>query len=456
MKRFLDFLSSHNLTQVIKNPNFLLMLAVFNVTVLMNYHDMIWRRPIIIGVVFIMAGFSFLNLRFWWAAMVTIIINFVLYLDKFPRLANHSNIELFVCLIFISTLIWKWRKPNFSIPPRLISNIFRVSLVTIYFYTGFHKLNSDFFNPCVSCVNQINEQFFENFTRVKTTLPAAVSVFFQYATIFVEMILPFGLFWRQTRTVTAILLLGFHAYLGFTVFSDFQAFAIFMIIGSTLDFEKKPDARIGSALRLYILTAMVVLFLKPFLFKFFKDSDFVNFIHGSIFNVGVIFFFVIYFRNNRAVESSLPKPYFTYPILVIFVISCWSMKAYFGFGNSANLTMFSNLMTESSRSNHLLIDTKKTKITDWEEDNVLILELHDTLKYTEKEGYKLPIIEFRYLANLYAKRYPKTAINCTFVYKNDTIFVPDLKKSEYVKTKWWYQYINFRKIQPEGPNKCLW
>ena len=104
----------------------------------------------------------------------------------------------------------------------------------------------------------------------------------------------------------------------------------------------------------------------------------------------------------------------------------------------------------------MLIDTKKTKIFDFEEDNLLILKLHDTVKNEKLEGFKLPVIEFKCVAKRWTDKYPDLKINATVVYQNDTLQIDDLKKTKFIETKWWYHYVFFRKIQPEGPNGCYW
>ena len=423
----------------------------------MNYHEMIWNKPVIVSVVFVLVGLSFLNFRFWWASVAVLAINFVLYIDNLPRLANHSNLELFACMIFIFVLLRKIYNPAFTIPPVLVSWLFRVSLVTVYFYTGFHKLNTDFFNPCVSCVNQINEQLYANFTGNRIQLSAEFSRFFQYSTIFIEMILPFGLLWHKSRNLTTATMLFFHFYLAFSVFADFEAFALFMLIGCMIDFNQKTiDKKILMSFKVYQFLVLLVIFIKPIMHWIIRNMSIVDFIHGIIFNIGILIFFITFIKNNQTKEDRISRKQLVFPLVFIVLISMWTLKAYVGLGNSANLTMFSNLLTEKSRSNHLLIDTQKTKIFDFEEDNVLILKTHDTLKKHKLENYKIPISEFRYVSRIYSERFPDVKLNFTILYKNDTIVIPDLKNSEYMTTKWWYQYINFRKIQAEGPNKCIW
>jgi hypothetical protein len=103
----------------------------------------------------------------------------------------------------------------------------------------------------------------------------------------------------------------------------------------------------------------------------------------------------------------------------------------------------------------LIIDTKKTKLFDFEEDYVHILQLHDTLKKTELKNAMLPLTEFKFRSNMWCKKY-NVKLNCVLVYKNDTIVIPDLKNSKFYKTQWWYRYLYFRRIQPNGPNECVW
>ena len=77
------------------------------------------------------------------------------------------------------------------------------------------------------------------------------------------------------------------------------------------------------------------------------------------------------------------------------------------------------------------------------------------MKNNKLENFKLPLIEFKFKSTEWCKKYD-VKLNCMVVYKNDTIVVPDLKNSVFNEKKWWYKYLSFRKIQPEGPNECYW
>jgi hypothetical protein len=442
-------------TGLVSNPNYLMLLAFFNGALIMNFHSLYKRDITLIAIMLFFGIISMINFRFWWASLINILLAINHFSEKFPRLANHSNLEFFIGIIILTLLFAKILNPRFRIPGNLVSNIFRISIVTIYFFTGFHKLNVDFFNSDVSCVTKINTYAFSIFSS-KQSVTAEMSTIFQWATIFIEMLLPFGLLWKKTRKLSAIVLLFFHLYLGLTVFADFSALACFLILGCLIDFDAvKFDRKAPAYIRVYLIFIILATIMKPFLEKYVIDRH-VPYIHGGIFDIGTILFFLYYFRKYHAVTQNPNRRRYMLPACCCLLISLWSMKTYVGLGNSANLTMFSNLVTETSRSNHLLIDTRKTKIFDFEENNLFILKIDKRLRMEKVEGFILPVNEFHYRASNWVKKHPKWKISCTVVYKNDTTIIPDLSKTDFVRTKWWYRYMNFRKIQPEGPCKCLW
>ena len=441
----------------LSNPNYLVLLAVFNVAILLAFQSMLWKNPVLFVVFFSSVLLSFLNYKFWWATILNVILSFYLLASNFPRQANHANVEFFIEIAILLILLFKIFDPKLKISGNLLGYLFRVFVVTFYFYTGFHKLNTAFFNPCVSCVNEVNEYILGSFIGHKISLSVGLSLFFQYATLFIEMILPFGLLWHQTRKYTAIVLVFFHFYLNFAVYADFSGLAGFLILGCVLDFEstsikKQPI----NALKIYLFFSMSALILKLILMKMHVKLFYLDFIFGAFFNIGWMIFFYIIFKNYEEKMYHFHKKHLLIMTICIVATSCWTLKTYIGLGNAGNFTMFSNLMTEKSRSNHLIIDTKKTKLFDFEEDNVLILKLHDTLKKGKLENYRLPLIEFKYFSKKWCDRYPKLQINATIVYKKDTLVIPDLRKTEFATTKWWYRYVFFRKIQVEGANECYW
>lgn len=442
--------------KMLNNPTYLMLLCLFNCAILLNYNFVVWES-LIPSLAIFFTILTLFNPKFWWANIVNVGLSLLFLIRHFPRMANHCNIEVIVEMIILGLLFTKIVFPKFRLSGNLIQQIIRISLITIYFFTGFHKLNTDFFNPCVSCVNGINERIIGNFTGIELKLPENWSYFFQICTIFIEIILPFGLLHFKTRKWAAIILLGFHCWLSFVYFADFSGLASFLIIASIIDFENvNINSKLWNALKIYIFFTVFAVIVNAVCIKKGFSMDEKYFVQGTIFNIGWFVFMLVFFKNYSEKQKCFNKKHLPILAFCFLIINFWALKTYIGLGNSANLTMFSNLLTEKSRSNHLIIDTKKTKIFGFEEDNLLVLKIHDSLKKDSIVGYKIPIIEFKYKTKCWLKRYSTTKLNATVVYKNDTIDIPDLKKSEFNDAKWWYKYINFRKIQPEGANKCYW
>ena len=456
MQPFLETVKGKIKSVTLTNENYLLLLALFNCALLMNFHELYWKKPIMTILLFIIVGITFMNYRLWWATIINIGISLFYFTTRFPRLANHANIEFFIAILILSIFVYKIIYPKLKIAPDLIAWIFRISVVTIYFYSGFHKLNTDYFNPCVSCVNKVNEYIIGNLTGTDFKISENISRFFQYTSIVMEMLIPFGLFWKVTRKMTALLLLFFHFYLNLAVYSDFGALAVFLIIGCVLDFESRTiHDKISKAIRYYIFFTLLTFGVKLILIKYKFNPYYLGFIQGLFFNLGGVIFFYHFFTNFKDKSYSINKRHLFILSTCFILISFWTLRTYIGLGNSGNFTMFSNLVTEETASNHLLIDTRKTKIFNFEEDNVIILKIHESFRKERLEGIKIPVSEFKFLCKKWTSS-SRIKLNCTLVYKNDTIVIDDLRKSEFAKTQWWNRYLYFRKIQTEGPNKCRW
>ncbi len=422
----------------------------------MNFHKLIFKNPIIILVIIAFVLFAIINIKYWWATAINCIISISLLIVKFPRIGNHSTIILVFSIALIILFFLKFIHWKVNLDSDFISYFFRIFIVTVYFYTGFHKLNSDFFNPCVSCVNEINNYTISNFINSRFVITSNWSRFFQFFTIFIEMILPFGLLFHKTRKYSGIALLVFHFYLSFSVFADFSLIALFLIFGSLIDFNKKNDfVKLTNAIKIYLIFIIASVLSTYFMQRFLIDLYKFSFYNGVIYSIGFGFLLFVFIKKYYTRIYYYKKSYNRYLILIVFIISFWTLKTYIGLGNAGNLTMFSNLVTEKENSNHLIFDTRKLKLFDFEEDNIELLYLKNSNIKENFVGYKIPVVEFNYLVHYWCENY-KDAVSCKLIYKGKIIEIKDLRKSQFNNCKWWYKYLFFRKIQVKGPNECRW
>lgn len=432
------------------------MFAILNGAILMNFHNNYYKLPISLFFLIFFTAYSIYNPKQWVSLIFSCCFSIYYLLEFFPRIGNHSVVILFASICVLLLFILKIFNKKTLLNPNFLSYFFRIFTVTIYFYTGFHKFNTDFFNTCVSCVNEINEYTLSSVLGFPFKVTESFSRFFQISALILECIVPFGILFHKTRKYSIIILLLFHSYLALSVFADFSSVALFLLVGCMIDFEENVLSNKTILVLRFYLTMIILSVLFPFLLlKTTILKSQYDFIKGVVFLFGYITFIFHFLRNYTIKKQQFHLKYFLSLFLVFITISFWTLKSYIGLGNAGNLTMFSNLVTEKSMNNHFLIDTKKTKIFNFEEDNVYIVKMENPFVREKYNGYKIPVSEFRFLVNYWSTHFEKP-IPCELIYKNKKYTFEDIKTSEFKETKWWYKYLSFRIIQTTSPNKCRW
>lgn len=442
---------------MVNRPGYQLQWVLLCVALMLNFNLIIWDYPIILvgflGMMLLVYDFQ----KFWWGGILVCFASMVHLIPYFPRMANHCNLEVFIVLVIFSLFALKIFKPLKFLTPDFVSAAFRISLITIYFYTGFHKLNYDFFNTEVSCVNGIHEKFVQNFSGLREPIRPTLSRFFQLFTLCLEIILPFGLLWQITRRWIIWIFFGFHFYLSFIYYFDFTGFAIFILMGTWVNYQtfEWTPSRIR-VIKWYAAMSIIIMLFNSVLMEVDVRLDKRYFISGILLNLSILLFLFEFFKKTETTNGLHLTLVHRWMLAgIVLLINLWAFRPYLGLGNTGNLTMFSNLITEKSRNNHILINTNKTKLTDLEEDLVLILKIHHSLKGDGLENFYLPLSEFNFRV-AQAKSKFQHPIPATIVYANDTLHFDDITLWENHQPKWWQKFITFRKIPKERPCPCLW
>lgn len=408
-------------------------------------------------IVFILVCLLYIDhIKHWWASVLCLALFLLVAGRSFPRLANHGNLEVLLCISFF--IVYARRIiTGKGISSAALTNCFRYSLITIYFIAGFHKLNSGFFTTSGSCSAYVTQGLNLLFFDRHIVYPDILVRLLQFGTIAIEMVVPFGLLFQSTRKITAWTLLIFHFYLSLCGFSNFSAFAAFLIAGCIVNLNEQPGLKQLKAVKIYILftimAAIAAYLSRKFGWGTRQDSLIVN---GIIYNIGM--FYLFYNLLHKCTVAPIRNNTGTLPLIFAVLITLWGLQGYVGLSNTSTLTMFSNLVTEKSRSNHFIINTRYTKIWEFEEDYVAILKLPaQEMEWGTRykiENYDLPLIEFKKLARHWSDT--KEKISCTILYKGKTIYINDLANSEFSDTEWWYRFLFYRRIPKEGINQCMW
>lgn len=443
------------------SDGYYVLLTLFNCSFLLSLGAGYWEHQNTTAFIIIMIVLQFLSKKFWFTTFLSFIPFYVIKAPLFPRLTNHGNLQVFIGIIIIIYVISAIKRHSHSFAnTTVLQNIFIYTLATLYIVAGIHKLNLGFFNLDSSCTHHVSFVLNTFLYGDEYSSSLIITRISQVLTLFFELIVPLGFLFHNTRKPSIWLMVFFHAGMSLFGFSNFSALAGFLLCGCIIDFKGNQVyyKSVKKGLKAYIIFSIASVVLSYSITRLeILNVQYVRIYNGLIFNIGWLIFFTILITNTK-----IAKQYRTisrYDIILVMLIIIWGGQAYLGLSNAGNLTMFSNLETEKSRSNHLLFDTNKTKIWSFEEDLVTILKLPEHLKWQGSIPLdymcKLPLIEFKTQANQWVKS-NEHPLELTISYKDQVIYIKNLKESEFSDVKWWYRYIYFRKIPKEGNSECLW
>ena len=380
-------------------------------------------------------------------------------LEKFPLLANHSNVLLFVCLFLMPNQVRRCLGSNDRTAQTIASARWLVLLV--YFFAGFHKLNTDFFNAEVSCAFNKMQDYISVFQLEVEKLPASIQRFVPLSVVVME-ILPAILFlWWRTQKIGVLMILLIHALLAPVGFADFSC------VGQSLLFLfVAPDAMSRIPGRKY-MSAMAGIFIFMHLFLArdrIEEGDTVHrYKEGAILMAAWAPIWFGWFRSGvGGTNMVFPKVWWHWATVGFLVF--FAMNNYLGLRTAGTLSMFSNLTTEGERSNHFLLGSNPIKIFGFQEDVIEVLEsdrrIRNRFRRALREGNKVPKIEFARIVERVQSRNFRS-IDLTVRYEGQVYTTSDLANSEEFATvfdvPWWQKkYFQFRRIQPEPPQRCCW
>ncbi len=166
---------------------------------------------------------------------------------------------------------------------------------------------------------------------------------------------------------------------------------------------------------------------------------------------------MIFSSSRRPVWGGVPvlnqhMPKFMFVFLVLLFL--YGMTSYLGLRTAGNFTMFSNLRTEGTSPNHLLLRSNPIKVWGYQEDVVRLKEIRNARWL---EGKSLPVVEFRKRISEWTQ--VGRTVPLVLEYRGETYSTEDIVRDPVWRTEkrnWEMMLLAFRVIQPEGPNQCTW
>lgn len=326
-------------------------------------------------------------------------------------------------------------------------------LIIMYFYGTLHKINTDFLNPLSSCSVAMWHRFeFPDFIAQS----AAIDSLTMYGTLMVEATALVLLLTRRFRWWGIVLGVSFHGFLGFLPPGRIVAFSLLSILLHSLflpkdSLERFANGVVGRMLAPALASPLrrIALGLAGLLIGLMVPRD----LTWGLLLIAIVGFVAVYGREPAAPTTKGPRWLVSPAVLVNLLAVAFLLNGaspYLGFKTGQTISMFSNLVTEGGRSNHLFLPN--VRLFDYQDRVATILETnHPALAQWKREGYKL--VEFHVLD--YLARSPGTSV--TFMVDGQIYaHTPEkpLASVSRLPHRWLRNLMVFRPVVLKSPRKC--
>jgi hypothetical protein len=301
------------------------------------------------------------------------------YLYRMPVPSNNQTMAFFMNISILSVLgleIVKHRSLRIdrTIAYERLRVVARALLAVMYFYGIFHKINTDFLNPDVSCASAL----YEPLTR---SLGLDQSIAGRYlaigATFVLEGIALVCLFWRRYFWLGLVLGMGFHYVIPISGYSWYMDFSALVLALYRLSVPREVSAGFYSSVVAllrkvplptpgYSAVLLLLILLGISAVVVFQIADYYPprakklLWHSSWLLIWAVVGGAMMVLITRAALLALPYDEASRPPqplwLFIFpgVLFVQSLSPYLGLKTESSIAMFSNLHTEGGRTNHLV------------------------------------------------------------------------------------------------------
>jgi hypothetical protein len=253
----------------------------------------------------------------------------------------------------------------------------RALLAVMYFYGIFHKINTDFLDPRVSCAVALYMPLADGFGLQHNLVGKYLAI---WSTFIVEAIAIVALYWKRYFAVGLLLALMFHFVIPISVYSWYMDFSSLVLALYILSVPREVSAQfydrcaglfrrlrdrfgsVGQALPFGVVIGAAVALVA--VLASFSSRPTISPFHAyqSVWVLmWVVYGGITMLLLADAALTHLPwrgqtgprRPLWLYAVpATLFVISA---APYVGSRTEASIAMFSNLHTEGGTSNHLLI-----------------------------------------------------------------------------------------------------
>lgn len=455
-------------------PAWFLVFSQLYLSALLLHYGKRWRDPEVTVAVLIVVLWAALKPRRIEPFIVAQLLVLTTTVVDYPRIANHAAVQMFIA-IFVLIVVLSSVVRRCRLPCDHIASGLRGLAVVLYFYVGFHKLNTGFLNPATSCANwyhrKLLDSAFDYGGPLEDVFPVFLIQWSPKLAVAAELVAFVLLLFRPTLLLGLCVALPIHLYVSLSGFVDFSSLMhSIMFLFLPVAVVSRPGVR--RTLSAYHVVALGIAVVTHYMVAEWDSGiGAIRTFQGVAYDaavlavVAVVAFAIRSEPRREAVPMAESNEgvglvwhrWWKYPVFPAVVL-LWGALPYIGLSTNGSLTMFSNLVTASGYNNHVIVDTEFTDGFGFQDDLVQVIdmepELADNFRYSPV-GDLVTRSEIAIQVRRTAREQDRPLMG--FLMENgEPTFYADLRASPYNEWPFWVRWLSFRKVDPVGEAQCRW
>jgi len=340
------------------------------------YYSVVWSVSYYTGSILFIKNFfipqallglsllGFLNPRSNFLLLINSFLFATLYIYSSPVSSNNKTTAFFLSILIIFSILktFIFRK-SISFDRNKIFHLIqgpgKLILVFMYFFGIYHKLNTDFFNPGVSCAVELSKPFTSIIGLEDNTTLNWIPI---YLTLFVETIAMVGLIFKRYRKLGLAVSIPFHIVIGFTGYAFYMDFSTIVLAMYSLNINNDSLERIRDfyerRFKLYWIKKTISLIPLGFALGLFiyvtilcqGVCSYRSFMPIFAFYSIPISLILMFSKNVKKEGWKKSKSGLLFLIPIVFFLN--GLSPYLGLKTESSISMYSNLYVEGRTTNH--------------------------------------------------------------------------------------------------------
>jgi len=379
-----------------------------------------------------------------------------------PVQSNHTIVRNFVVLGYwisfayamVRNLRWSDIFTNFTTAGQ-------GSLLVMYFFGVFHKINTDFLNPETSCAVSLWREMPKPLNLIDNPVMHFLAI---YGTFAVEGVLIAMLFHRRTRHLAVVGGILFHLLLGLSNYAMYISFTTLAIALHCLFLNEESALKIQNssfmkAIKTRIMHPAYFVLAITLIMALAVVGLFGHYTIVTLLMLPILLPFCYVIIRHGASDKPLLSTDMRWSsrtiglvLTSVFFLNCWA--PYLGLKSAQAVNMFANIRLEAGVSNHLIMRSAPGPFK-YLEDVVTIDDAQGAARFKFPNSEDYGVVYYEILAHLSDN--PEAKISYTRKGVSYTDMTAE-KLSSDIETilhpKWFRKWFHFRNVELMEPEPC--